>query len=224
MVSQLRPPIQSEFRMTVLYNIWMTPEEFDTARKYLSEKDPILGAVIKRVPPFERSWGENYFLDLIESIISQQLSIKAADTIWGRFKQAFGKEHITPEDVIAIDKEILRACGISYQKISYIKDLAEKTAESGIVFEQFEIMTDEEIITELVKVKGIGRWTAEMFLMFTMGRPDVFSYGDLGIRKAIQKLYTFRKEPTQKQAEKIADKWKPYRTVACRYLWKSLEI
>lgn len=85
-------------------------------------------------------------------------------------------------------------------------------------------MTDEEIIEELVKVKGIGRWTAEMFLMFNMGRPDVFSYGDLGVRKSIQKLYKMKKEPTEKQAEKISDKWRPYRTLACRYLWKSLEM
>ena len=202
----------------------MTPEELANARKLLAKKDPILRGVIEKVPPFERRWGDNYFLDLAESIISQQLSIKAADTIWGRFKKLFDSDRITPEDVINMDTEKMRGCGISYQKISYIKDLAEKTAASGILFEQFEVMTDEEIITELVKVKGIGRWTSEMFLMFTMGRPDVFSYGDLGIRKAIQRLYNFEKEPTQEEAEKIAEKWKPYRTVACRYLWKSLEL
>ena len=202
----------------------MTQEELEKAREYLSKKDPVLGKIIRQVPPLERRWGKNYFLDLAESIISQQLSIKAADTIWGRFKKLFDTEHIAPEDVISIDKEKMRACGISYQKISYIKDLAEKTVASGILFEQFDTMTDEEIIAELVKVKGIGRWTAEMFLMFTMGRPDIFSYGDLGIRKAIQRLYKFEKEPTQEEAEKIAKKWKPYRTVACRYLWKSLEI
>jgi DNA-3-methyladenine glycosylase II len=198
-------------------------DEDQKIAKYLSEKDPVLAEVIKKVPPFERSWGKNYFLDLCESIISQQLSIKAADTIWKRFLALF-PDTPTPEQVVQIDKEKMRGCGISYQKISYIKDLAEKTAASGILFEQFEIMTDEEIVTELVKVKGIGRWTAEMFLMFTMNRPDVFSYGDLGIRKAIQRLYNLKKEPSQKKAEQIAKKWKPYRTLACRYLWKSLDL
>lgn len=201
----------------------MTAEELVKARNYLIKKDPVLGNAIKNASPLEEIVGRNYFLDLVESIISQQLSIKAADTIWGRFQKLFSTDHITPEQVVKIDKEKMRACGISYQKISYIKDLAQKTIESGIVFEQFDIMTDEEIITELVKIKGIGRWTAEMFLMHCMGRADVFSYGDLGIRKAIQKLYNLQKEPTQEQAEKIAARWKPYRTVACRYLWKSLE-
>lgn len=201
----------------------MTDEEVKKACIYLAETDPILGEIIDQVPPFERSWGKNYFLDLIESIISQQLSVKAADTIWKRFQTLFSGQ-IIPEDVLAMDQEKMRECGISYGKISYIKDLASHVLSSGLLFEQFDIMTDEEIIQELIKVKGIGRWTAEMFLMFTMGRPDVFSYGDLGIRKALQKLYGFEKEPTQKEAEAIAAMWRPYRTVACRYLWKSLDI
>lgn len=191
---------------------------------HLSAKDPILAEIIKKIPPFGKRMSGNYFVELVESIVSQQLSIKASDTIFARFKKLFKNGEITPEDARSLGVEKMRGCGISYQKISYIKDLAEKTLESAILFEQFEIMTDEEIIQELVKVRGIGRWTAEMFLMFTMGRPDVFSYGDLGIRKAIQRLYGFKKEPTQKQAEKIAEKWKPYRTYACRYLWKSLEL
>lgn len=202
----------------------MNKDEEKIALQHLSKKDPILGEVIKKVPPFERTWGKNYFLDLCESIVSQQLSVKAADTIWKRFLALFSTENPTPEQVISIDKEKMRECGISYQKISYIKDLAERTAASGILFEQFEIMTDEEIITELIKVKGIGVWTAEMFLMFTMNRPDIFSYGDLGIRRAIQRLYNLKKEPTQKKADQIAKKWKPYRTLACRYLWKSLDL
>ncbi|MBI4097092.1 MAG: DNA-3-methyladenine glycosylase 2 family protein [Candidatus Levybacteria bacterium] len=198
---------------------------YKRAITHLEKQDPILADVIAKIPPLEkRVVGGNYFLDLIETIISQQLSIKAADTIWGRFQSLFPKKGITPEAVTQMDTERIRTAGISYQKISYIKDLAKQVAESGLVFEQFDIMTDEEIITELVKVKGIGQWTAEMLLMFNMGRPDVFSYGDLGIRKAIQRLYNFKKEPTQKQAEKIAKKWRPYRTIACRYLWKSLEL
>lgn len=191
---------------------------------YLQSADPILATVIQQVilPPLVPS--DSYFEALTESIISQQLSIKAADTIYGRFKKLFKNERINAEEVLKLSDEKIRACGISLSKIKYIKDLAEKTLESGILFEQFEMMTDQEIIDELVKVKGIGIWTAQMFLMFTMGREDVFSYGDLGLRRAIEKLYKLKKEPSEKQAEKIADKWKPYRTIACRYLWKSLEL
>lgn len=202
----------------------MNNDEEKIALEYLSQNDPILGAVIKKVPPFKNPPSGNYFINLCESIISQQLSVKAADTIFSRLLHLFPKKQITPEAILEIDKEEMRGCGISYQKISYIKDLAQKTLESGILFEQFEIMTDEEVITELVKVKGIGRWTAEMFLMFTMQRPDVFSYGDLGLRNAIQRLYNLKKEPSQKRAEQISKKWKPYRTLASRYLWKSLEL
>ncbi|MBI4080340.1 MAG: DNA-3-methyladenine glycosylase 2 family protein [Candidatus Levybacteria bacterium] len=194
------------------------------AASYLSKKDPVLANVIKKVPLFTRQFGGNYFLDLAESIVSQQLSIKAADTIWKRFTGLFPHNEVKPLGVINIEGQKMRDAGMSWQKISYIKDLAEKVLASGILFEQFDIMTDEEIIEELVKVKGIGRWTAEMFLMFSMGRPDVFSYGDLGIRKAIQKLYKFDHEPTKEEAERIAEKWRPFRTIACRYLWKSLEV
>ena len=199
----------------------MTIEEHKKAILHL-KKDPILAKVIAEHPMFERNWGGHYFLDLVESIISQQLSVKAADTIWKRFQDLFPENEITPLAVMQMNDEKIRAAGISYQKISYIKDLAKHVEESGLVFEQFDIMTDEEIITELTKVKGIGRWTAEMFLMFSMDRPDIFSYGDLGIRNAIKKLYGFAEAPTKEEAEKIAEKWRPYRTIACRYLWKSL--
>jgi len=195
----------------------------DEASKKLMEMDPVLAGIIQQITLPAYAPGESYFIDLAEAIISQQLSIKAADTIWGRVQNLFEKRRVTPEGMLKISDQTLREAGLSFAKIKYIKDLAEKTLESGIVFEQFDIMTDEEIITELTKVKGIGRWTAEMFLMSAMGRPDVFSYGDLGIRKGIQRLYKMKKEPTEKQALKIAAKWRPYRTVACRYIWKSLE-
>lgn len=191
---------------------------------YLRKKDPILADVIKKVPPFARYKARNYFEALLESIVSQQLSVKAADTIWARFFSLLPEKTMSAEAVFAIPDQKIRDAGISWQKISYIKDLSKKTMESSILFEQFEIMTDEEIITELVKVKGIGRWTAEMFLMFAMDRPDVFSYGDLGLRRAIQKWYKFDHEPSQEEAEKIAERWRPYRTLACRYLWRSLEL
>ncbi len=196
----------------------------DEINNYLSKKDPILAEIIKKVPPFERYKASNYFEALTESIVSQQLSVKAADTIWKRFIALLSDNKVTAENVWEVPDQKIRDAGISWSKISYIKDLAKKTMESGILFEQFEIMSDEEIITELVKVKGIGRWTAEMFLMFAMERPDVFSYGDLGLRRAIQKWYELDHEPTQEEADKIAKMWQPYRTIASRYLWRSLEL
>jgi DNA-3-methyladenine glycosylase II len=203
----------------------MTAEEFKNALTHLKKVDKKLAKVIGKVPPFERTTGTgDYFFDLVDAIISQQLSIKAAATILKRFVALFPESRVTPDAVLAMEASMIRDAGISFGKISYIKDLAKKTVESGILFEQFEIMTDQEIIDELTKVKGIGQWTAEMFLMFTMNRPDIFSYGDLGIRNAMKKLYGFEQEPTREEAEKIAEKWKPYRTLACRYLWKSLEL
>lgn len=182
-----------------------------------------MALIVNKVGILDERSSQDYFLDLTESIISQQLSIKAANTIWERFKMLYSGK-ITPDKVLRTDDQKIRDCGISWSKISYIKDLAIHTKESRLMFENFEKMDNEEIITELVRVKGIGRWTAEMFLMFAMGRPDVFSYGDLGIRKAIMRNYGLANEPTQVQAEKISESWKPYRTYACRYLWKSLEI
>ena len=150
-------------------------EELVKASSMLSHKDPVLAKIIKQVTLSPSTPHESYFIDLVESIISQQLSIKAADTIWKRVQALLPDQRVTPEGILALSDDTIRAAGISYSKIKYIKDLADKTLASGILFEQFETMTDEEIITELTKVKGIGRWTAEMFLIFAMGRPDVFS-------------------------------------------------
>ncbi len=202
----------------------IAPNMQTQAMKYLSKKDPVLGKVIKKVGVIEWIQDESYFYSLVSSIVSQQLSMKAADTIWKRFEMLLPGGKTSPESVIALEDQAIRDAGISWSKIKYIKDLAKKTLESGILFEQFEVMKEEEIIEEPIKVKGIGRWTAEMFLMFNMQRPDVFSYGDLGLRRAVQKLYKLRKEPSEKKAAMIANKWKPYRTIACRYLWKSLEL
>lgn len=202
----------------------ITPEVQKKAMKELTKKDPVLGKVIRIVGEIEWTEDESYFYSLVSSIVSQQLSTKAADTIWKRFVALLPDGKTTPESVVALEDQLIRDAGISWSKIKYIKDLAEKTLSSGILFEQFEIMTEEEIIEELIKVKGIGRWTAEMFLMFSMQRPDIFSYGDLGLRRALQNLYHLDHEPTMTEAEKISNVWKPYRTIASRYLWRSLEV
>lgn len=190
--------------------------------RYLAEKDPVLGAVIQAVGPLDTPHNPNYFLSLVESIVSQQLSVKVADVIYARFVSLFPEKEVTPEKVLEIDTDVMRQVGMSYGKIKYVKSLAEHVIASPRMFETFDQMSEEDIITELTKVKGIGRWTAEMFLMFTMGKEDIFSYGDLGLRNALKKLYAIE-ELTEEKAAEITDKWRPYRTYASRYLWRSLD-
>lgn len=185
--------------------------------------DPILHAAAPHDLAIAHWLEEDLFVALCESIISQQLSIKAADTIFGRFKKLFPKGNITPKKTLKLSVEQMRGVGMSYGKASYVLDLAQKVHSEELILKNLHDLEDEMVITELTKVKGIGRWTAEMFLMFALRREDVFSYGDLGIRKGIQKLYKLKKEPTPRQAETIAKKWIPYRSYACKILWKSLE-
>jgi DNA-3-methyladenine glycosylase II len=188
--------------------------------------DPVMAEVIKRLPPLPAAWrkGHSVFGALAVEVIAQQLSSKAATTIVKRFKALFpGKRFPTPDDVLAIPTEKVRAAGLSYAKVKYIKEIASSIKNGQLRTRRLRYMEDEAIIAELTKIKGIGKWTAEMFLMFVLERPDVFSHGDLGLRNAIQKLYGFKKPPTVKQVEKIVSKWRPYRTIASRYLWRSLD-
>jgi DNA-3-methyladenine glycosylase II len=159
----------------------------------------------------------------VESIISQQLSIKASDTIFSRFKKLFSKEIITPEKLIKIEDQKIRNAGISFSKIKYIKGIARAIIDKQLDLKKLDDLTDEEIIGELIKLKGVGKWTAEMFLMFTLGRTDVFSAGDLGLQNAIVKLYKLKNKPDQTILLEISNKWSPHRTIASRILWKSLE-
>jgi len=163
---------------------------------------------------------KDYFEHLCANIIGQQLSGKAADTIFARFKDKVGK--ITPVNVLRISEQELRDCGLSWAKVSYVKDLAGKTKNGKLKTKKLGELPDDEVIKELVAVKGIGRWTAEMFLMFTLARPDVFPVDDLGIRKSFEKITgkIFDKVKAAKFAEKH---WKPWRTVASWYLWRSLD-
>lgn len=193
-----------------------------TPEKHLSKVDTKLGELIKVVNlPVQRKSRRTHFEALVEAIVSQQLSVKAADTIFFRFVALFGK-FPKPEQILKMKDSKLREVGLSYQKISYIKDLATKVLSKDLKLNTLSRLDNEAVINELVKVKGIGRWTAEMFLMFSLLRPDVFSSGDLGLRNAIIKLYKLKKPPTEKQLERITKKWSPHRTTASRYLWKSL--
>ena len=164
-----------------------------------------------------------YFVSLCEEIIGQQLSGRVADVLFDRFEKLFPRRKVTPKRVITLSEEILRGTGMSWSKARFIRDLAQQVLSKSLQLDQLAQLPDDEVIAELTRVKGIGPWTAEMFLMFTLGREDVFSYGDLGLKKSIKKLYRFKKDPTQKQMERIVHKWKPYRTWAARILWKSLD-
>lgn len=169
---------------------------------------------------------ENYFSRLVQDIISQQLSIKVAEVIIGRFEALLPVKGITPENVLMVDDEKMRAAGMSWAKIKYVKDLATKVVKREITLDNLGNSTDAEVIAELIKVKGIGQWTAEMFLIFTLGREDVFSVGDLGLKNAITKLYgleTADKKTFATQALRLSQKWQPYRSYASLALWKSLE-
>lgn len=164
------------------------------------------------------------FHALVRSITYQQLSGKAASTIFGRFEQLCGVRKLTPAAVLAVTPEEMRAAGLSTQKAKYIRDLAEKTASGQVRFGRHRKMSDDDIIAELTQVKGIGVWTVQMFLMFALARPDVFPVLDLGVRNAMLKLYPLPSEPKPADFEAIADLWRPYRSVASWYMWRSLEL
>lgn len=196
----------------------------DKAILHFKKADPKLYKVALLVELDELIKPTDYFIDLVESIISQQLSIKAADTIFGRFTKLFPNELITPEELIKIPDQKIRNAGISFSKIKYIKGIAQAILNKQLDLSKLELMNDGEVIEELVKLKGVGVWTAEMFLIFTLGRKDVFSTGDLGLRNAIIKLYKLKEKPTIDELLTISEKWSPNRTIASRILWKSLEL
>jgi DNA-3-methyladenine glycosylase II len=190
---------------------------------HLKKSDPILRAIIEKVGPCRMQFGEPTFHNLAESILYQQLNGKAAATIFKRFTDAAG-DPVTPEGILALSDAQMRAIGLSKQKTAYLRDLSEKTKAGLLEFEKLATFSDPEIIQHLTQVKGIGVWTAHMFLMFTLRRPDVLPTGDYGVQVAMKKLYRKRKLPKPKDMEKIARSWAPYRSVACWYLWRSLDI
>jgi len=190
---------------------------------HLKKADPVLATIIKRVGRFAMNYDEPAFHSLAEAIVYQQLHGKAAATIFKRLTDLAG-EPLTPEGILRLSEEQLRAVGLSKQKLSYLRDLAAKTQAGDLDFARLPNLPDAEVITALTQVKGIGVWTAHMFLMFSLRRPDVFPTGDLGIQMAIRKHYRKRKLPKPLQMEKIAKCWAPYRSVACWYLWRSMDM
>jgi len=192
------------------------------AKKHL-KKDPRLKPLLSKYTIEARGVSEDLFRDLLESIIGQQLSVKAAGTIINRFISLFpNSENIKPQEIMTIDEVLLRSVGISRQKISYLRSLSEFIVADRIILDTLKDMPDEQVMSHLTTVKGIGRWTAEMMLIFSLGREDVFSVGDLGLRTAVSRIYGVDREDKVK-IEKISQTWSPYRSLVSLYLWQSLD-
>jgi DNA-3-methyladenine glycosylase II len=192
----------------------------DEIHRALIERDPGLQSVIERVGHIRIPLNGDYFAALVSAIVEQQLSGKVAEVIWNRLKALMGGK-VTPEKLLAAQDEELRGIGLSGMKVKYVKALAQAVMDGEVRLDALEAMDDEEIVQCLTAVKGIGRWTAEMFLMFSLGRPDVFSCGDGGLQRAVQKLYGV--EPKKDELLRISSRWEPYRSYASLYLWRALE-
>lgn len=203
----------------------MSPVDYARARRLLLRKDPVLAALIRAHGPCGLAEGVRIdnFAALARSIVFQQLSTKAASTIHTRLVGLVPDGDVTAAALAGLTEEQLRSAGISRQKSMYLRDLAEKTVSGVLALDGVEQLDDEGVIAALTTVKGIGRWTAEMFLMFRLHRPDVLPLGDLGILTAVQRAYGMRKRPTPERLRKLGDAWKPYRSIACWYLWRSLD-
>ena len=200
-----------------------------TALAHLRAADPILATVIEQIGPLSSSRvgrpdREDHYGALVRSITGQQLSVLAARAIYGRLIARFGDRPPTPQEILDDEPEALRAAaGLSRAKVSYLRSLAEHVLSGELELERLDDLSDEDAIAELVAVKGLGLWTAQMFLMFHLERPDVLPVGDLGIRRAIERLYGLEGLPLAPVMEEIALPWRPHRTLACRYLWRSLQ-
>lgn len=193
---------------------------------HFKKNDPVLYSVIQKNLPFkelELSRSHNYFRSLCREIVGQQLATKAAHKIFERFLTLFPSKRITPENILAVSDQKIRDSGPAWSKVGFIKGLAKTIVNKELNLKKLEALENELVMSELQKIKGIGPWTAEMFLMFAMGREDVFSHGDYGLRKSIKLIYRFKREPTKKQIEQIVKKWSPYKTYGCLILWKALD-
>ena len=203
----------------------MTAADYARARRVLLRRDPVLAALIRRQGPcgLVAAQRADHFSALVRAITFQQLSTKAATTIYNRMAALMPAGVPTPAGFAALSDDELRAAGMSRQKTAYLRDLCEKVVSKKIDLDTLESLSDDEVIAALVTIKGIGRWSAEMFLIFRLLRPDVLPVGDLGIVTAVQKAYRLRKKPTADRLRRMGEAWRPYRSIASWYLWRSLD-
>ena len=199
----------------------MKPEYWDRAKRALARRDPVMGAIMRQHPRVYMMVRGEPFMTLARAICGQQISVKAAQSVWNRVVACCGA--INPESVLARKRTELRACGLSDRKTEYIADLAQHFVDGKIHARDWPQMSDEEIIAELTDVRGIGRWTAEMFLMFNLLRPDVFPLDDLGLQKGIRVAYFKGRKVSLARMRKLGESWRPWRSVATWYLWRSLD-
>ena len=201
----------------------LSPKDFERARRTLMRRDPRLSALIKRVGPcrLHEARTDDPFASLVRALVSQQLSGKAATTIHGRVVALVGgPEGMQPANLLALDPVDLRAAGLSRQKIAYLRDLSAHVADGRLDLPALGELSDADVIAKITAVKGFGRWSAEMFLMFRLNRPDVFPVADLGILKGVQKLFGMKRRPAPRTMTRLAEPWRPYRSVAAWYLWR----
>lgn len=199
----------------------MTPEYWNDAKKHLAKTDPVLRKLIRSCRDADIATRRDAFQTLARAIVGQQISTKAAQSIWNRFAECAGT--VSPAIVATLEHESLRACGLSNAKARYVRDLASHFATGSLKPRSWARMDDEAIIEDLTRVKGIGRWSAEMFLMFHLLRPDLLPVDDLGIRRAMERHFNAGRAIKKEKMRKIGERWAPYRSVASWYLWRSLE-
>jgi DNA-3-methyladenine glycosylase II len=199
----------------------MKPSYWDRAKRILARRDPVMGGIMRAHPKIFLARRGEAFLTLARAIVGQQISVKAAQSVWDRVVQCVGE--VSPEKILLKERPVLRACGLSDRKTEYIADLAQHFADGSIHVHRWPQMSDEEIIAELIEVRGIGRWTAEMFLIFNLLRPDVFPLDDLGLQKAIRVSYYSNRRVALSTMRKLGETWRPWRSVATWYLWRSLD-
>ena len=195
------------------------PDYWETAKKELSDNDIILSRIINKFDDLELISRGDIFFTLIRSIIGQQISVKAASTVWSRFTGKVGE--ITPKNILSVDFEDLRSCGLTQKKTEYVIGISESWHEYSLF--DWNKMDDEEVIEKLIKLRGVGKWTAEMILIFTLLRPDVFPIGDIGMIRGIEKSYNSGVRMSNDELYALSEKWKPWRTVACCYMWRTVD-
>jgi DNA-3-methyladenine glycosylase II len=203
------------------------PVDYARARRHLIRTDPILGAIIKQKGAcgLAERGAEPRFKSLLRALVSQQLSVKAAATIFSRVLALFPGDDVCPrpEAVLQVSLETLRGAGLSRQKASYLHDLSTRIVAGTLRLDELDEMSDEQVMAALTAVRGVGRWTAEMILIFQLGRPDVLPVDDVGVLRSIQNVYGLRRRPSEKQVLRIGERWRPYRSIASWYLWAALD-
>jgi DNA-3-methyladenine glycosylase II len=199
----------------------MKPDYWNSAKRTLARRDPVMARIMREHPKVFLARRGEPFMTLARAIVGQQISVKAAQSVWERFAACVGE--VNPGNVLARERPLLRACGLSDRKTEYIADLAQHFADGRIHVHRWPEMADEEIIAELVEVRGIGRWTAEMFLIFSLLRPDVYPLDDLGLQKGLRLAYFGGRKVSVKRMQKLGEGWRPWRSVATWYLWRSLD-